>query len=60
MQVKAGQRPPIPDSCIPAYRQLIEDCWAQHPGTYTPLCAVTISLIYYYFSLYKYLWLLRV
>jgi serine/threonine protein kinase len=31
--VKAGRRPPIPDSCIPSYRQLIEECWAQDPST---------------------------
>lgn len=31
--VKEGQRPPIPDSCIPSYKQLIEDCWASDPGT---------------------------
>jgi hypothetical protein len=32
-QVKEGQRPAIPDSCIPSYKQLIERCWAQVPGT---------------------------
>jgi serine/threonine protein kinase len=31
--VKAGERPPIPDDCTPAYRQLIEECWAPQPGT---------------------------
>jgi hypothetical protein len=31
--VKEGKRPPIPDSCIPSYRQLIEQCWAQDPST---------------------------
>jgi serine/threonine protein kinase len=31
--VKAGKRPPIPSSCIPSYRQLIELCWAQDPRT---------------------------
>lgn len=33
LQIKSGNRPPIPDTCIPAYRQLIERCWAQDPST---------------------------
>jgi serine/threonine protein kinase len=31
-KVLSGARPPIPDDCLPAYRRLIEDCWAQQPG----------------------------
>jgi serine/threonine protein kinase len=27
-KVKAGERPPIPDDCLPPYAKLIEDCWA--------------------------------
>jgi serine/threonine protein kinase len=37
-KVKAGERPPIPDDCIPAYRRLIEDCWAHDPDA-RPTCA---------------------
>jgi hypothetical protein len=55
MQVKAGQRPPIPDSCIPAYRQLIEDCWAQHPGTYHVVLFLLVLFIKFFFvSIYGY------
>jgi serine/threonine protein kinase len=38
-KVKSGERPPIPDDCVPAYRRLIEDCWAQDPDA-RPSCAV--------------------
>jgi serine/threonine protein kinase len=32
-KVISGERPPIPASCPPSYRNLIEACWAQDPGT---------------------------
>lgn len=38
-KVKAGERPPIPESCIPPYKRLIEQCWAQDPGEAQPLSA---------------------
>jgi hypothetical protein len=26
-RILTGERPPIPDDCVPAYRQLVEECW---------------------------------
>jgi serine/threonine protein kinase len=40
--VLAGQRPPIPDDCPPAYRSLIEACWAQQPGTVPHPCVLCV------------------
>ncbi|ELR12284.1 mitogen-activated protein kinase kinase kinase [Acanthamoeba castellanii str. Neff] len=42
--VKEGQRPAIPDSCIPSYKQLIERCWAQVPEE-RPSCKEIVERI---------------
>jgi len=34
VQIIGGERPVIPDDCPASYRDLIEACWAQDPGTH--------------------------
>ncbi len=35
-RILTGERPPIPDDCVPAYRQLIEECWNVRTSPLTP------------------------
>jgi len=52
--VKAGKRPLIPDDCIPSYRSLIEDCWAQDPSAiYQPNQLTSLSLTQYSFPCFS-------
>jgi hypothetical protein len=43
-RILTGERPPIPEDCVPAYRQLIEDCWNVRSPPAEAVAAVAVAI----------------